>query len=352
MSTKGLARVLELPRERILTNPVESEEDIPILARLRPRSWEDFIGHEDKVLVLRRLLDAARKREEQADHLVFYGPPGTGKTVLAELCLSEFDISRSVGLLESKSSLFRELMKMEKGQGFFIDEIHGLGRPDSELLMQAMESTGIFKNSNSKIPPFTLLGCTTRFGKLDRPLRDRFGLALYIDFYKSCQEVVGGEGPHDKHNKGCSAADLNTIVGKAGNRLDMDMQLGSMAEIAQRSRGTPRIAGRLLRRVRDVSDSPSPEVVGKTLVELGIDQFGMEDADRRYLLAVGLRYGGGPVGLKTLGATLGDETESLVENTEPYLIRSGFIEITTRGRKLTPGGMRYAEHVGKAMGVN
>lgn len=341
--------VLDLPHSHVLTSPYLSEEDKPALSKLRPSSWEEFIGHDDKVLVLRRLLDAAQARGEQPDHIVFHGPPGTGKTALAELSMMEFERATTVSPedLRSDAGVMSSLWAMEKGQALFIDELHGLSPAAAEIVMQGMEQTGVFRHNLSRLPAFTLIGCTTKLGLLEQPLRDRFGLTIYMDFYQSCQDVK----PHDKHDESCAGNDLNQIVRIAGNKLSMDLPLFSIAEVAQRSRGTPRVAGRLLRRVRDVSDSPSPELVAKTLAELGVDQFGLEDADRRYMMMMALRYSGGPVGIRTLAATLGDTEETLTESLEPYLVRAGFLEITPRGRKLSVAGLRYTGAVAKSLGV-
>ena len=336
------SNVYELRPSQVLTKETETAEDEWLQRKLRPKNWDEFIGHEDEVKVLRRLLDAAKQRGEVTDHVVFHGPPGTGKTALAELALEDIGDHRSIALQKANTGLgmAKELFTLQPKQALFVDEIHGLNPKATEYLQQAMEGTGFFHNVGV---PFTLIGATTKLGMLSQPLKDRFGLIVYIDRYQSCLD----EKIHDRHEKSCSYADLNKIVTLAAGKLDMEMATEAEAEVAQRSRGVPRIAGRLLRRVRDVSSVPTQQQVQKLLQELHIDALGLDEADRAYIRAISDRYNGGPVGIATLAGTLGEAKETLLEGIEPFLFRIGMVEVLPRGRHLTPAGMRYAKVLGK-----
>ena len=302
-------------------------------AALRPRSLEEFVGQGELKGHLDVLLGAARKRREPVDHLLFAGPPGLGKTTLAHIVANELGAhlqTTSGPALERAGDLAAMLTKLEPGDILFIDEIHRLPRPVEEVLYPAMEDFRIdivlgkgpaARSIPLDLAPFTLVGATTRTGLITGPLRDRFGLVARLDFY--------------------TVDDLVAIVERTAGILEVDTDTGGAAEIARRARGTPRIANRLLRQVRDFSevhrDGRIDSVVAADGLEFfGVDELGLDRASRAVLEALCRSFGGGPVGLSTLAIAVSEPTETVEDVYEPYLIQQGLLMRTPRGRVATP----------------
>jgi len=300
---------------------------------LRPTRLGDFLGQEDLKQNLSILVGAATKRGEALEHLLFYGPPGLGKTTLAFLLANEVEgemISTSGPALERPSDLVGLLTSLKPRGILFVDEIHRTPRAVEEYLYSAMEDFRLdilldrgpaARSVQLHLPPFTLIGATTRMGLLTAPLRGRFGFVAHLDFY-----------PVD---------DLCRLVRRSAAILDTALSEEGEMEIARRSRGTPRVANRLLRRVRDyadVHDLPeiTAEVADKALALLKIDSLGLHEMDRRLLETIVQKFDGGPVGLGTLAAVLGEEEDTVEDLLEPYLIQQGLIQRTRRGREATP----------------
>lgn len=301
-------------------------------AALRPRSLEEFVGQRAVRQQLAVVLDAARGRGEAADHVLLAGPPGLGKTTLAMIIASEMGASlrlTSGPAIQHAGDLASILSALQPGDVLFIDEIHRLARTAQEMLYMAMEDfrvdviVGKGPGATSiplTLPRFTVVGATTRSGMLPAPLRDRFGYTAHLEFY--------------------SSEELEAVVKRSASLLAADLQSGSAAEIAGRSRGTPRIANRLLRRVSDyvqvAGDSAiSHESTRAALALFEVDTLGLDRLDRAVLEAICRFYGGGPVGLSTLAQTVGEEAETLETVAEPYLVRHGFLMRTSRGRMAT-----------------
>ncbi|MBZ0166743.1 MAG: Holliday junction branch migration DNA helicase RuvB [Candidatus Omnitrophica bacterium] len=317
----------------------ETEEDQVYSLSLRPQMLEDFVGQQDVVDNLKIAIQAAKIRQEPLEHLLFSGPPGLGKTSLANIVANEMGSRITVTsgpAIDRAGDLIGILTNLEKGDILFIDEIHRLSKMVEEFLYPAMESFKIdfivdkgpyAKTINFNLKPFTLIGATTRSGLLASPLRDRFGIFHHLDFYT-----------HDE---------LASIVRRSSQKLNMQVGPEAAVELAKRARGTPRIANRLLRRVRDYaqvkkeSDVICAQVVNEAMQTLGIDQCGLDDADRRLLKVIKENYRGGPVGIETLAATLNEEVDTLVDVIEPYLLKIGFLNRTPRGRELTESSRKH-----------
>ncbi len=329
-------------REELLSpdHSIEDEEiDIELDALgLRPTSLEDFIGQPELKEHLAIILGAARKRNQPSDHLLFAGPPGLGKTTLANIVAREMQVAihtTSGPALERAGDLAAILTKLEPGDVLFIDEIHRLSRAVEEVLYPAMEDFQLdivlgkgpaARSVRLTIAPFTLVGATTRTGLITGPLRDRFGLVARMDYYDS--------------------EDLNIIILRSANIFDVEIDEAGSKEIAIRSRGTPRIANRLLRRVRDYAEIKADGVIDeKTAVEglklFGVDERGLDKVDRAILRAICERFDGGPVGLSTLAISVTEPTETVEDVYEPFLIQQGFIMRTPRGRVATGASWKH-----------
>lgn len=312
-------------------------EDMPLERQLRPQRLSEYIGQETVVEKLSIALAAARARGEPLDHVLLYGPPGLGKTTMAQIIANELGaniVKTSGPAIERSGDLLGMLTNLEAGDVLFIDEIHRLNRVVEEFLYPAMEDfqvdfvvdKGAFaKTIQLKLQPFTLIGATTRAGALTSPLRERFGLFYHLDFY--------------------DVNALQAIVERSAGILGIAIDADAAAEIARRSRGTPRIANRLLKRVRDYAQVKGDGRITLAMTDAalqmeGVDADGLDALDRRFLETIARVYGGGPVGIEAVAATLNEEAETLTEMVEPYLLKSGYVMRTPSGRKLTPAVLK------------
>jgi Holliday junction DNA helicase RuvB len=326
--------------DREITTPERSEEDTGLEFTLRPQSFEEFVGQDKLKSNLRVFIQAARKREEALDHVLFYGPPGLGKTTLAHIISSELNVgikATSGPILERQGDLAALLTNLADFDILFIDEIHRLPRVVEEVLYPAMEDYKldliIGQGPNARtlkidLPKFTLVGATTRTGLLTSPMRERFGVINRLDFY--------------------SPEDLNRIVLRSASLLGTEIEEDAAFEIATRSRGTPRIVNRLLRRIRDFAEVEGDgkidtAITRKGLDALEVDSVGLDDMDRQLLIALIDKFGGRPVGIETLSAALREDRDTIEDVYEPFLLRLGMIERTQRGRLATRAAY---EHLG------
>ncbi len=317
--------------KRIITTEF-AEEDIKIENHLRPQFLKDYIGQQKVKDTLSIYIEAARQREEPLDHVLFYGPPGLGKTTLAGIIANEMGVKMKVTsgpAIEKPGEIAAILNNLSEGDVLFIDEIHRLNRQVEEVLYPAMEDFAIdivigkgaaARSIRLDLPKFTLVGATTRAGLLTAPLRDRFGVVSRLEFY--------------------STRDLMTIIRRSADVLHVKIDERGAEELARRSRGTPRLANRLLKRVRDYAQVCHDgvitlQVANEALDLLDVDKYGLDQSDRNILFTMMEKFGGGPVGLDTLAAALGEDSGTLEDVYEPYLIKNGFIQRTPRGRVVT-----------------
>ena len=317
---------------RIITTEV-TEEDKVIEPNLRPQMLAEYIGQEKIKNNLKVYIDAAKARGESLDHVLFYGPPGLGKTTLSGIIANEMGVHMKVTsgpAIEKPGEMAAILNNLQEGDVLFVDEIHRLNRQVEEVLYPAMEDFAIDimlgKESSARsirldLPHFTLVGATTRAGLLTAPLRDRFGVVQKLEFY--------------------TPGELQIIVERSAEVLGVGIEPEGAAEIARRSRGTPRLANRLLKRVRDFAQVKYDGVIPKQVADfaldiLDVDKVGLDNNDRSILLMMIEKFGGGPVGLETLAAALGEDAGTLEDVYEPYLLMNGFLNRTPRGRVATP----------------
>ena len=316
---------------RIITTEI-TEEDKKLEGGLRPASLDEYIGQEKTRANLKVYIDAARARGEALDHVLFYGPPGLGKTTLSGIIANEMGVNIKITsgpAIEKPGEMAAVLNSLQEGDVLFVDEIHRLNRQVEEVLYPAMEDFAIDimlgKDSAARsirldLPKFTLVGATTRAGLLTAPLRDRFGVVQKLEFY--------------------TPKELETIVCRSAKVLNVIIEQEGAAEIAKRSRGTPRLANRLLKRVRDFAEVKYDGVITREVAEfaldiLDVDKFGLDNNDRAILLMIIEKFSGGPVGLDTLAAALGEDAGTLEDVYEPYLLMNGFLNRTSRGRVAT-----------------
>ncbi|MDD3414277.1 MAG: Holliday junction branch migration DNA helicase RuvB [Lachnospiraceae bacterium] len=317
--------------KRVIETTV-TEEDIKIEGSLRPQTLKDYIGQEKAKETLKIYIEAAKQRGEALDHVLFYGPPGLGKTTLAGIIANEMGVNLKVTsgpAIEKPGEMAAILNNLQEGDLLFVDEIHRLNRQVEEVLYPAMEDYAIdimigkgatARSIRLDLPKFTLVGATTRAGLLTAPLRDRFGVIHRLEFY--------------------SVEELQTIIMHSSKILNVKIEEEGALELGKRSRGTPRLANRLLKRVRDFAQVKYDGVITKEVADialdlLDVDKYGLDHVDRNLLLTIIQKFDGGPVGLDTLAAAIGEDSGTVEEVYEPYLIKNGFINRTPRGRTVT-----------------
>jgi Holliday junction DNA helicase RuvB len=325
-----------LTDSRRLISPDKREDDLE--TSLRPLALADFTGQKAARANLQVFIDAAKARGDALDHVLFVGPPGLGKTTLAQIVARELGVnfrSTSGPVIAKAGDLAAQLTNLEERDVLFIDEIHRLNPAVEEILYPAMEDYQLdliigegpaARSVKIELPKFTLVGATTRAGLLTTPLRDRFGIPIRLEFY--------------------TVEELEGIVKRGARVLGIGMSDDGANEIARRSRGTPRIAGRLLRRVRDFAIVEGAPAVTRAIADnalrlLDVDPIGLDQMDRKYLTTIAVSFGGGPVGIETIAAALSEPRDAIEEIIEPFLIQKGFVQRTPRGRVLTPHAFRH-----------
>lgn len=315
-------------------------EELELEAALRPKDLQEFVGQKRVVQQLSLVISAAKKDNRSADHILLAGPPGLGKTTLAMIVAAESDRSLKLSsgpAIQSAGDLASILSALEPSDVLFIDEIHRLSRSAEEMLYLAMEDFRVdvmvgkgpgASSISLDIAPFTLVGATTRSGMLPNPLRDRFGFTAFLEYYEP--------------------EELELVVAASAKKLGVDIDSAALGELAKRSRGTPRIANRLLRRTRDFASVGEHAVITEDVVSaamelFGVDAAGLDRVDNQLLTLLATKFNTKPVGLSTLAVALGEEPDTIEAVVEPYLIRIGFIQRTPRGREITPDGLAHIQ---------